>query len=291
MSESRERKEQPLAIDQHRYPPPTTSSIAHVGTYRRRMAVSLERMFENALDWEHLPHLHRSSFSSIECLDAGDWGWRARVSASAERGANASVIELRLDRDLHRWITRTLEGRGTGNEVWTHAFEFGPSEIEIVVDFFTPGVADENRERVGTGFIDLYQKLYDEDEWMMRLRQRRLEEAQRQHAPTSERLPLGDLAELVPSLPRCVDFNGRRLRLAEVNGEIHVFDTLCPHALGPLDTAPIVQGIVECPWHGHRFDIASNRCLSDEKLRLRPRPLVEIDHERTVWLVDERPRR
>ena len=82
-----------MAIDQHRYPPPTTSSIAHVGTYRRRMAVSLERMFENALDWEHLPHLHRSSFSTIECLDAGDWGWRARVRASAARGANASLIE------------------------------------------------------------------------------------------------------------------------------------------------------------------------------------------------------
>lgn len=54
--------------------------VPHVGSYRRRMPVSLARMYENALDWEHLPWLHSSSFSDIQCIDAGDWGWRAKAT-------------------------------------------------------------------------------------------------------------------------------------------------------------------------------------------------------------------
>jgi hypothetical protein len=32
------------------------------------MPVNLDRMFENALDWEHLPALHSSSFRSVELI-------------------------------------------------------------------------------------------------------------------------------------------------------------------------------------------------------------------------------
>ena len=80
-------------------------------------------MWENVLDWEHLPWLHRGSFRSIHCEDAGDWGWRARVAfpppdPSASSGAEAR-IELRVDRPASRYVTRTLEGAGSGGEIWT----------------------------------------------------------------------------------------------------------------------------------------------------------------------------
>ena len=32
--------------------------LTHVGTYKRTLPVSLDRMYENALDWEHLPYVH-----------------------------------------------------------------------------------------------------------------------------------------------------------------------------------------------------------------------------------------
>ena len=43
---------------------------------------------------EHLPHLHESGFSALELLDAGAWGWRAKVVD--QRKGTESVIELRL---------------------------------------------------------------------------------------------------------------------------------------------------------------------------------------------------
>ena len=53
------------------------SDLTVVATYRRAIGASLERVWENVLDWEHLPWLHSGSFADIKCLDAGDWGWRA----------------------------------------------------------------------------------------------------------------------------------------------------------------------------------------------------------------------
>src|SRR6516164_5956966 len=81
--------------------------VPHIGTYRRKLPVSLERLYENAIDWEHLPYLHRLSFSRIERIDSGDWGFRARVWTHPYEEQRALVIELNLDRDCRRWITRT----------------------------------------------------------------------------------------------------------------------------------------------------------------------------------------
>ena len=53
--------------------------MPHVATYRRELPVSIERLYENAIDWEHLPYLPRSSFAHIECAEAGVWGFRTRI--------------------------------------------------------------------------------------------------------------------------------------------------------------------------------------------------------------------
>jgi len=114
------------------------SKLDHVGSYRRRLPVSLDRMYENALDWQHLPHQHSSSFSDIQCHSSGAWGWRATVVSGRGADASSSVLELRLDREARRWITRNLEGPNAGAEIWTHVFEVAERVLDIVVDFFCP---------------------------------------------------------------------------------------------------------------------------------------------------------
>ena len=56
------------------------NQLSHVATYTRELPINLDRMYENALDWEHLPFLHSSTFSSIEKIEAGNWGWRAKAA-------------------------------------------------------------------------------------------------------------------------------------------------------------------------------------------------------------------
>src|SRR5438552_6013396 len=87
--------------------------------YRRNVAASLTRIWENVLDWEHLPWLHRGAFVGVRLLEAWPDGWRAEVllpPASAPRNAE---IAVRLDRAALRYRTTTLSGFGAGSDIVT----------------------------------------------------------------------------------------------------------------------------------------------------------------------------
>jgi nitrite reductase/ring-hydroxylating ferredoxin subunit len=258
-------------------PADARSRIPHVGTYRRVLPISIERMYENALDWEHLPHLHASSFSSIEMLDAGPWGWRAGVMNA--RG-EASVLELALDRASRRWITRNLEGANAGAEIWTHAFAVEPRRVDIVVDFFVPDVPDDARDRVGAAYARAYERLYDEDVAMMTERQRQIDARLDNVDNRAERVDLGARADL--NLPVVAEVTGRRYVVAESAGELVVYPAVCPHQLGPLEGGALDAGIVECPWHGYRFDVRTGDCVSGQVCRLNHVPRLHEEAGRVV---------
>lgn len=254
-------------------PPPATGRIPHVGTYRRVLPVSLERMYENALDWEHLPYVHASSFAAIRCLDAGAWGWRAALTSVA---GEESVIELRLDRRCHRWITRNLEGPNAGAEIWTHVFTRAPvagaERLEIIVDFFVPDVPAASREKVGQAYAALYATLYDEDVAMMVERQAQLDRRVEGSRPDQRRLVLGARDSL--ELPLRCTLAGRDYVVAEDAGSLVSYPAVCPHVLGPLAAGPLEEGVVTCPWHGYRFDVRTGECLSGQSCRLSRLPEI-----------------
>ena len=121
--------------------------LTEVGTYRRALGGSLERLLENTLDWEHLPWLHSSSFSSIECLDAGRWGWRATVGSIATKSDVG--LELLLDADRSTWVNRTTDGLGVVTEIWTTAVATGARSCEVTVTFHAPNVRTETAVKLG----------------------------------------------------------------------------------------------------------------------------------------------
>ncbi len=244
------------------------SRLDHVGTYKRRVPVSLERMYENALDWEHLPHLHGSSFSGIECLDSGAWGWRARVTSA---GGEASTLELCLDRSCRRWITRNLEGPNTGAEIWTHVFIVEERQLDLVIDYFVPGVPEAARAKVGEAYARAYETLYDEDVWMMSERQRLLD----QRLDSIRADAATELAEPdAEDLPLPVQVGGREYMLNRFAGEWVVYPAACPHQLGPLRGDINSNGEITCPWHGYRFDVRSGDCTSGSHCRFGTVPRV-----------------
>lgn len=250
-------------------PPRPGSGIDHVGTYKRHLPVSLERMYENTLDWEHLPYLHASSFSEIECLEAGSWGWRCKVKDLREQ---QSLLELRLDRSCRRWITRNIEGPSKGAEIWTHVFVTDKHAMDIVIDFFIPGAEAAQREKIGRAYAWAYENLYDEDVSMMSTRQQRID----------ERLDGMDLsAQLeidVPAktdLPVTVRFSGRNFRLDQHQGDWVIYPANCPHQLGPLQGVD-EAGLVTCPWHGYTFDVVSGDCVTRSNCRFGQRPNLAV---------------
>jgi nitrite reductase/ring-hydroxylating ferredoxin subunit len=253
--------------------------------YEREIGASLERVWENVHDWEHLPWLHPQAFGSIEKLDAGDWGWHARIGIGQDAAAQIE-LELVADVDAGRYVSRTLVGPGAPSEIWTHLDPVASDRTAIRVEFCVMPLPKEALQRVGEGYLSLNALLWDQDEGMMQTRETALRACRTDRgvaagstpdAQPEVRLALGSLEAVLARLPLAVCFGGERFRIVEVEGEIVAHGVRCPHLFGPLDETTIVEGRIECPWHGYRFDVRTGRSCDGRGLRLTKAPRVVID--------------
>jgi hypothetical protein len=202
--------------------------LASVAVYDRTVRASLERVWENVLDWEHLPWLHRTTFGHVRLFEQSRNGWRGEASL---RGGAPFVLDVTVDRERLVYHSRTIDGPGTGTDIVTTLAPEGDHATRVHVDFLVPDVRPERREQIGAGYVYVYTRLWDEDEAMMIRRQALLD----------GRLP-------------------ESTREALIDGTVCRFSTICSHLGGPLETAEIdAAGIVTCPWHGHRFDARTGR--------------------------------
>ena len=253
--------------------------LHYAGRYDRRVRASLDRIWENVFDWEHLAHLHDTSFGRCELEEEGPWGWRVRLSLAG--AADWQRIELRADRPAGRYRSTTLAGTGAGSEIRVALSERSAHEVDVAVEFHLPEDDPARLTALGAGYAAAYARLWDEDEAMMRARDAAL--ARPPAAADAPPLRLGGEGEVRARLPVLFDWAGSPWRLVAVDGALRAHSTVCPHWLGPLGEADVVDGAVRCPWHGWRFDVASGRCLTRPGARLRPPPSVTVADD-AVWV-------
>ncbi len=257
----------------------SVSEAAPAAIYERELPVSAERIWENVLDWEHLPHLHSQAFTSVDLSSSDRDGWRAVVGLPGPSGSSAE-IDVRLDRDHLRYTTRTLAGAGAGTEIVTQLFEREHRRTGIRVDFHLPSAAPAAHAAAGEFYRSLYAGLWDQDESMMLGRQRvvdALHTNEREGRAESASVCLGRVRELGARLPLDVDLAGRRFRVVSIDGRLVAYDTRCPHLGGPLEAGQLVGCEVACPWHGYRFDVRSGMSSDGRALHLGPAAVVEIN--------------
>lgn len=250
------------------------SDLHLAGTYRRRVGASLERIWENVLDWEHLPVLHAGSFAAVEPIDASSHGWRIRLTPQPGEARAAQVLRLDTDREQHRYRVTTEAGPGAGSEIRVALTLHGPHDTGVVVDYHVPVADPRRRALIGAGFVAAYKTLWDEDETMMRAREAALAPAR--PAPLPEHVVLGPVEGLV--LPLVFAFGPGRFRLLQLGGRLIAHSVTCPHWLGPLDAAEVEDGRISCPWHGYCFDVASGRSADGRGLRLAPAPAIAVEN-------------
>ena len=261
-------------------------------TYERVLPVPVERIWENVLDWEHLPGLHRHEFGSIRLIEGGDWGWRACVRRAGAPESREMTIEVVLDRERLRYVTATVEGPGKGTEIRTRLTprNDGAQETHVHVEFLVPEVPPGRAAAWAAGYRELYERLWDEDEAMM-LRRGNLLSRSQSERPSPARLELGSLAALRSRLPLVVEIGSRPWRVVALDGELAVHSTVCPHRLGPLEEATVADGVVECPWHRYRFDLRTGRSCDGRTFRLAPAPRIAIGEDERVVLIFDPPDR
>lgn len=93
------------------------------------------------------------------------------------------------------------------------------------------------------------------------------------------RLEIGDLTDLA-SLPEATPTKARAgindLVLVRVGETVHALHAVCAHAGGPLAQGSVVDGCIQCPWHGSRFRLADGRVRRGPALY--DQPPYEIRH-------------
>jgi nitrite reductase/ring-hydroxylating ferredoxin subunit len=72
-----------------------------------------------------------------------------------------------------------------------------------------------------------------------------------------------------------VEAGDREIVVLRVGGELHAFDNACPHQGNPLVEGEVLGDVLECAYHGWRFDLGTGACLvGDEPARCYPVELV-----------------
>jgi hypothetical protein len=168
------------------------------------------------------------------------------------------VIRLELAAsDERRYVSRTLEGPGAASEIWTRLDPVDARHTDIEVEFLVPGVGADRRDALGAAYVALYTRLWDQDEAMMQRRSFLLD-APRPRRAAREPVDLGPAAELERAC-RCGRVRRPPRGGRALWGELLAYDALCPHALGPLDDAPLARRPRRVPWHGKAVRRAQRR--------------------------------
>jgi 3-phenylpropionate/trans-cinnamate dioxygenase ferredoxin subunit len=71
----------------------------------------------------------------------------------------------------------------------------------------------------------------------------------------NELVKLCSISQLEEGKTRLFSVNNQPILLAKYAGEIYALDGVCTHDGGDLGDAELVDGHLECPRHGARFDI------------------------------------
>ncbi len=265
------------------------NELEPLASYHRRVAAPLDRVWENVLDWEHLPYLHHDSFCSIALEASGAWGWRARVELPPREKPTALTIEVRIDRAAGEYHTRTLAGAGAGTDIVTRLGAADAEHTDVAVAFHVPNVPASARKPLGEGYLRLYERLWDQDEAMMTRRHAQLAGRAPVPARPGPRAPLalGAADALRARLPLRVDVAGDGFRVVEHEGRLLAHALVCPHLGGPLDDAQVEAGAVICPWHGYRFDCETGRGPDSQRCRMAVRARVAVDASGAAQLVVE----
>jgi len=74
---------------------------------------------------------------------------------------------------------------------------------------------------------------------------------------TEEFVSAASTSEVPPGKMKVVQYKAQPVCLANVKGKYYAIRNTCTHLGGPLAQGKLEDGVVECPWHGSRFDLAT----------------------------------
>jgi nitrite reductase/ring-hydroxylating ferredoxin subunit len=74
---------------------------------------------------------------------------------------------------------------------------------------------------------------------------------------------VAELSQLDPEFPLGVEVEGTKIGIFQCGDAVHALEDICPHAFALMSQGYVEDGVIECPLHGARFEIAGGKCLNE----------------------------
>ena len=73
-------------------------------------------------------------------------------------------------------------------------------------------------------------------------------------------------SEIPDGQGKCVEVEGKRIAIFNVEGTYYAIDDICPHQGGPLGEGELSGTVVTCPWHGWEYDVTTGVNQDDSEV-------------------------
>jgi nitrite reductase/ring-hydroxylating ferredoxin subunit len=91
------------------------------------------------------------------------------------------------------------------------------------------------------------------------------------------------VSDVAPGTARRVTIGDLTIAVFNLGGDFFATDDICTHGFASLSEGYIEDGIVECPWHGGRFDIRTGAPREDP-CRIPLRVYAVTIRDADVWV-------
>jgi nitrite reductase (NADH) small subunit len=91
-------------------------------------------------------------------------------------------------------------------------------------------------------------------------------------------IPVAQLADVPPGTCRSVEADGIGVAICNVDGTVYIVDNTCPHAGGPLGEGSLDGELIECPWHGWRYNVRTGERPENPEITVSCFP-VQVEHD------------
>ncbi len=75
---------------------------------------------------------------------------------------------------------------------------------------------------------------------------------------------------------------GHEFLVANVQGKYYAMGSRCTHVGGPLAEGTLEGQIVQCPWHGSRFDVTTGSVVGSPARTSEPKYEVRLDGQNVL---------
>jgi glycine betaine catabolism B len=79
-----------------------------------------------------------------------------------------------------------------------------------------------------------------------------------------------------------VELDGEKVCVAHIEGKYYAIGNVCTHMGGPLAEGKLEGHVVQCPWHGSRFDITSGKVVRPPAMREEPTYEVKVEDNNSI---------